>query len=60
MGVSLAVVILVDGTRVEPVIVNQRPAFLGVARAANLDAWDPPPFTADEIADVADASRFFD
>ncbi len=60
MGDYLAAVSLVDCTTIEPVIVNQRPLFLGITRAADLDGWDPPPFTSDDGVDVADAPRFFD
>ncbi len=56
MGDYLAAVSLVDCTTIEPVIVNQRPLFLGITRAADLDGWDPPPpFTSDDGVDVADA-----
>lgn len=60
MGVFLASVRLRDGRTVEPVIVNARPAFLGLAQAPDLASWEPLGFAPDDVVDLADASGYYD
>ncbi len=58
MGVYLASVLLRNGDIVEPVVVNARPNFIGIAVAPDLAYLLPVPFGTQDVADVSDASSW--
>ena len=58
MGVYLVSVVLRNGHIVEPVVVNARPNFIGIAVAPDLANLLPVPFGTRDVADVSDASSW--
>ncbi len=57
MGVYLASVRLADGRVVEPVVVNSRPHFIGLAVSPALDL-EPIDFHTDDVSGITDASQW--
>jgi hypothetical protein len=57
MGVFLASVVLRDGRVAEPVVINSRPHFIGLATSSHLDmvAVD---FETDDVVGIKDASHW--
>ena len=55
MGVFLASVTLEDGRVVEPVVVNSRPHFVGLAVSPALD-MEPIDFRTEDVSSITDAS----
>lgn len=57
MGVYLASVRLADGSVVEPVAINSRPDFIGLAVSPALDL-EPIDFRTDDVSEITDASQW--
>ena len=58
MGVHLVSVLLHNGHIVEPVVVNARPNFIGIAVSPDLANLLPVPFETTDVSDVFDASSW--